>query len=231
MGHQKLFDHGEYLASRQTEAGLRFDLLELFYNAENNWGRITPLDDENSPVLFLTGPASSSDQLCMSLKTARSDKPVSGSIILQSIEAEEGALVLQGQRILDGIESGAYIAERNDRLLLRPSPTHGRGVFTTAHIAVGESITIVRGDQTITQTKHSVRISPGLHCDPSGYLRFVNHSCQANSVINASQAPNLVLEASRDIQAGEEITFDYIENEGEIVGGFDCACGADTHHF
>jgi len=231
LGHQKLFVQGEYLASRRTEAGLRFDLLELMCNTDTNWGRITPLDGEDRSVFFLSGPGSDTDQLCMALESARNQPTRTGSIILQSIKAEDGASVLQGQRILDGIESSAYIAERNERLLLRPSPTHGRGVFTTEKIAAGECITIVRGEQTDKQTKHSVRISPGLHCDPSGYLRFVNHSCQANSVINASQAPDLVLEASRDIRAGEEITFDYIENEGEIVGGFECACDADTHHF
>ena len=57
---------------------------------------------------------------------------------------------------------------------------------------------------------------------------YMNHSCDANTrpTLNALGAYDFI--ATRDIQAAEELTFDYRETETEISSGFDCRCGAAT---
>ncbi|XP_024939261.1 histone-lysine N-methyltransferase SETMAR [Cephus cinctus] len=65
--------------------------------------------------------------------------------------------------------------------------------------------------------------------------RYGNHSCQPNSTLVPVRVegviPRLCLFASRDIQANEEVTFDYgggVENSVQVHSDTPCLCGADN---
>jgi hypothetical protein len=58
-------------------------------------------------------------------------------------------------------------------------------------------------------------------CEPPDY---VNHSCTPNSGLSGQ----IALVAMRDIEAGEEITYDYAMSDGSNYDEFDCGCGS-TH--
>ncbi len=51
---------------------------------------------------------------------------------------------------------------------------------------------------------------------------YINHSCDPN----AGLLGQIGLVAMRDIQAGEEITFDYAMSDSAAYDEFDCACGS-----
>ncbi len=51
---------------------------------------------------------------------------------------------------------------------------------------------------------------------------WINHSCMPNAGLNGQ----IVLVALRDIQPGEEITFDYAMSDGTAYDEFDCMCGS-----
>ena len=53
--------------------------------------------------------------------------------------------------------------------------------------------------------------------------RYINHSCAPNACISVSAEAVI---ATAQINAGDEITFNYLESEREIVAPFDCNCGA-----
>jgi hypothetical protein len=50
---------------------------------------------------------------------------------------------------------------------------------------------------------------------------FVNHSCQPNCGMSGS----VLLVAMRDIEAGEELTYDFAMTDGSESDGFECRCG------
>ncbi len=53
--------------------------------------------------------------------------------------------------------------------------------------------------------------------------RYINHSCDPNTYVD-HESESLI--ALRDIEEGEEITFDYLFSEESISSPFDCNCEA-----
>lgn len=53
-------------------------------------------------------------------------------------------------------------------------------------------------------------------------MRYINHSCDPNMYFDKDKRSFIVTET---INEGQEITFDYKENESEISSPFDCGCG------
>lgn len=111
-------------------------------------------------------------------------------------------------------------------LLLRPSPVHGIGVFTTEDIAKGAYLRLwqaddyrflsfaeAEADPDVRQLReiYCVRDATGFHC-PADFHRmsvgwFMNHSSTPN--VHYSREKNYEYFALRDIMAGEEICCDY----------------------
>jgi len=56
-------------------------------------------------------------------------------------------------------------------------------------------------------------------CEPPDY---VNHSCDPNAGLSGQ----IALVAMRDIEAGEEVTYDYAMSDGSPYDEFACGCGA-----
>jgi SET domain-containing protein len=123
-----------------------------------------------------------------------------------------------------------------DNLRIAPSPIHGRGGFATRFIAKGARI-IEYGGERITKAESLRRCEQenwfifGLNEDFDldgnvewNLARFLNHSCAPNSEAVCGDGRVWIV-ALRDIQPGEEITFNY---------GYDlvdyqehsCRCGA-----
>jgi len=110
---------------------------------------------------------------------------------------------------------------------IRNSILHSKGLFATEKIKKGE---VVVAWQPKVITKDEATELPEderehyLYPDGEKLLwmqppeRYINHSCNPNTyVVGKSDV------ASRDIEAGEEITSDYVDLETE---NFICNCGA-----
>jgi SET domain-containing protein len=85
------------------------------------------------------------------------------------------------------------------------SSIHGKGLFAKTFIPSGTVIGVAQGVPTTTDGEHVLWIdeNDGVHiqCD----LRYINHS----DAPNAAYYDTLDVCATRDIEAGEEITHDY----------------------
>lgn len=138
------------------------------------------------------------------------------------------------------------IAQRNSKI-------HGQGVFATAPIKAGEEVVEYKGK---LRTHDEVDEEYGGQDSGHTFLfilngkyvidanirgnvaRWINHSCAPNCqafVIGDEggdpRKDKVVIEALRDIAAGEELTYDYdIQVEGPITRGerrlWACHCGA-----
>jgi uncharacterized protein len=115
-----------------------------------------------------------------------------------------------------------------DRVFVRESPIHGRGVFAARRIDAGE--VIIEGCRDIL-TDQAVRTLPDEERDFVSVMdgriilmkppsRFVNHSCDPNA--RGTAAGDIAI---RVIEAGEEVTVDY---GAEQVPGLALECNCHT---
>lgn len=105
-----------------------------------------------------------------------------------------------------------------------PSQVHGKGVFAQIEFAQGQRIGYFEGYEVSSDTRHSFFVkATGQRIEPTGPLRYLNHSCDANA-----QFEGLWLCASCDIRESEEITLDYLDSEQPISKSFVCRCGASN---
>jgi SET domain-containing protein len=141
------------------------------------------------------------------------------------------------------------------RVSRRASPIHGYGVFALRSIAKGERVMEYRGER-ISDAQALKRYGDN---SPTGHTflfslnddylidgnvggnvsRWINHSCEPNceaviyvDVDGDTRRDRVMIEALRDIRAGEELTYDYaIELDAESAREFErawrCRCG--TH--
>lgn len=117
----------------------------------------------------------------------------------------------------------------------RISPKSGRGLFATDFIKKGEWIAEWGGAvacETALSMFPADRHANCVQVGPDAYLvpttltdgDYINHSCDPNSGIQGQAT----LIAIRDIQPGEEITYDYAMTDTSPYDEFTCCCGASV---
>lgn len=96
-----------------------------------------------------------------------------------------------------------------------------RGLFATKTYTKGEVVLRIEGDVLSTPTRTTIQIAPNTHVDVDAPGKYINHSCNANCFVRKRE-----LIAINDIAIGDEITFNYQENEDELAHPFICKdCG------
>lgn len=120
------------------------------------------------------------------------------------------------------------------RLIIAPSQIHAFGCYTTAPIAkgtcvveyTGEVISVREADRRYEETDHTFLfgLSDGKRViDGNGVAAFINHSCDGNCETEEVDG-RIWIVAVRDIDAGEELSYDYCMYDGD--GHAPCNCGA-----
>ena len=221
---------GEFLASYPTAAKRVFERIKLRRDAGGWAGEVTLLC--GCPDRFYLRSLRA-DARGFVARMAPSLGSVEETVLLDLdvLEEADGAIVLAGSRARrdsDGVPGmpTTFTAEYQYRVSIAGSAIHGHGVFAREAIAAGGAIVTVRGERTLVPTPHSARLTRDIHCEPTGYLRYVNHCTDANSVIDTSDLDRPVLRASRAVEAGEEVTFDYVADAGGIAVAVDYNWGA-----
>ncbi len=114
----------------------------------------------------------------------------------------------------------------------RPAGGKGWGSYATEPIAAGETVAGFGGwvvDRATLSTMNEDRQSRSIQVDHDLYLvsgdvpepgDMLNHSCEPNCGVIGSA----VLIAMRDIEVGEELTFDYAMTDASDYDEFPCLC-------
>ena len=131
---------------------------------------------------------------------------------------------------------------------VRNSAIHGRGVFAATTIAKGTLIIEYRGERTtweiVSERPDSdpknpthtfiFEVSDGKVIDAGvrgNAARWINHSCAPNCKSYEDDDGRVFIEARREIDPGEELTYDYrLSLDGRITrkirASYACRCGA-----
>ena len=90
------------------------------------------------------------------------------------------------------------------------------GLYSARPYAAGDTVMILQGDTFPAPTRHTVQIAPGCHIlDARAF--FMNHSFDPTTVIQERH-----VRAVRDIEIGDELTFDYTTTETTLAESFVC---------
>ena len=113
--------------------------------------------------------------------------------------------------------------------------THGKGVFASKNFENGEKICDFHGPLLTfaelptpydSVADHYVQIGENLNLGPSGGVDdLINHSCSPNSGLKIKGA-NVALVAIKNIENGEEITWDYSTTIRGDEWVMRCECGS-----
>lgn len=113
-------------------------------------------------------------------------------------------------------------------LAIREVGARGKGVFTTRPIARGTVVIVGKPvSRSRERTWQTVQIGIDNHIRLDLPFELVNHSCDPNCGVKSNRYNAYDLVAMRDIEAEEEITFDYCMTEWTVVGFKKCNCGVD----
>ncbi len=122
-------------------------------------------------------------------------------------------------------------------LLVAFSKIHSIGCFTDMPIAkgtfiveyTGPQLTVEEADQRYAdqQETYLFGLADGkLVIDGYGTAAFINHSCEPNCESHEEDDGRVWIVALRDIEAGEELSYDYGLYDGDEDDPSTCGCGA-----
>jgi SET domain-containing protein len=120
-------------------------------------------------------------------------------------------------------------------LIVRSSDIHAAGVYTTADIKKDTLIVEYTGPRVTREQADAIYencdftylfgLDSGEIIDGHGVAAFINHCCDPNCETDEIDG-KIWIQALRDIQAGEELTYDYCLFDGEEDDPAICHCGA-----
>jgi hypothetical protein len=98
--------------------------------------------------------------------------------------------------------------------------SYGRGVFATRLFSKGEFVGVVEGqiiDDADYSSDYCMDLGGTLSLEPGPPYRYVNHSCEPNAQLfivpperpDDDPVPLMIMEATRTIRPGDEVTIDY----------------------
>ena len=107
--------------------------------------------------------------------------------------------------------------------VLGASP-HGAAVLAVQELPSGTPVLLLTGTLTHLPDTYTIQIGTHTHLLLDGQLwRYLNHSCAPNCRIDFS---TWTLATTRSIQGNEELTFNYLTTEWDMIAPFACQCGA-----
>lgn len=106
-------------------------------------------------------------------------------------------------------------------------------IVSTSKYSKGDTILKLEGTINTIPDKYSIQISETEHILPhesdfkngTAFYMYINHNCIPNGYFNIEKKGLIAL---KDIEAGEEITYNYNTTEYDMCCPFTCNCRSNT---
>jgi SET domain-containing protein len=109
-------------------------------------------------------------------------------------------------------------------VVVRLRADNQRGLFVLGRVRKDEILITYDGPIIDHPTRYSIQTEENVHIDGTPESNaYLNHSCAPNTYVDWK---GVVLRALRDIEAGEELTCNYLTTDWELHERFVCSCGA-----
>ena len=107
-------------------------------------------------------------------------------------------------------------------IVMKDALAYGSALVANRSFEAGEQIARFDDAPFAEQSYLTVQVGPGQHVQLD-VLSHLNHACRPNTVVDTAAR---TVTASRDIEAGEILSFFYPSTEWEMDRPFVCQCGA-----
>ncbi len=114
--------------------------------------------------------------------------------------------------------------KKNDSSILVLDKESGKRTVAACDFAEGDIVMFFDATIAPKQDMHTIQLEPELHV-VSKKAKFVNHSCMPNTMVCTTDKTFVAI---RDIEEGEEITFNYNTTEYELSSPFLCLCNSNN---
>lgn len=124
-----------------------------------------------------------------------------------------------------------------ERFFIKPSLGRGLGLFAAIPIEKGTFILEYTGRKLPSKVANRLNNRYLFEIDKNWTIdgatkanlaRYINHSCDPNCEAEIDAKDRIMLHATRDIEKGEELAFDYgSEYFEEFIRPVGCRCGSD----
>ncbi len=94
----------------------------------------------------------------------------------------------------------------------------GIGLIAERSFKKGDTVLKLKGKIINSPTKTSIQLFKNKHIEDL-FGKYINHNCYPNTKINKNKVV-----AIKNISSGNEITFNYNENEDKLSNPFICTC-------
>lgn len=114
-------------------------------------------------------------------------------------------------------------------VIIKNDGLKGIGVFANRHFKKGEVVVCGKIVKKLDQrTIHSFQIEINAHVQLNKIARSINHSCDPNTGIKNNYFGGYNFISLRDIEKGEEVTWDYETCEYVSIAVKDCYCQSNN---
>ncbi len=115
----------------------------------------------------------------------------------------------------------SHLKDFEEFTYVKSSGIHGAGIFTSVDIPADSKIMeikgeIISGDECERREEYEDNVyifwyddETYIDTNNTEKMKFINHNCESNCVVEEDTGVSLYLYADREIKAGEELTIDY----------------------
>jgi len=113
-----------------------------------------------------------------------------------------------------------------EKHIIKETGNKGKGLYSTKKYCNGDLVLNLEGNILPYPTRTSIQVGEDKHLE-SWEGGHVNHHCSPNTKVisvKVFEINDYFLVAIKDIEIGEQITFDYETTETEMAEPFKCSC-------
>ena len=135
---------------------------------------------------------------------------------VQGLERSAAQILFVSLQTSDRDRNVRRVIDRSDCFRIDENQHGEKATYSRFAFSRGEPVYTVRGEPSGTRTRESIEIALNQHV-VDYYAVYLNHSFSPNLCLKGRQ-----FFAVREIEPGEELTFNYLETESAIASPFTC---------